>query len=78
MLSDFVFSGDLPLFFRNVLMNCRSEICRISARTCFEVTDCNFFCLYIVGVTDEFQQYTLKACDVQQHECFENNFQACV
>jgi hypothetical protein len=42
MLKDFLFSGDLPLFFRNALMNCRSEICRISARTCFEVMDCNF------------------------------------
>jgi hypothetical protein len=79
MFSDFVFSGDLPLLFWNALINCRSEICRISVRTCFEVTDCNFFfSLYIVGVTDEFQQYALKVCNVQQHGCFENNFQACV
>jgi len=49
VLSDFVFSGDVPLFFRNAIMNYRSENCRISARTCFEVTDSNFFfSLYIV------------------------------
>jgi hypothetical protein len=49
MLSDFVFGGDVHLFYRNVIMNYRSEICRVSARKCFEVTDCNFFLsLYIV------------------------------
>jgi hypothetical protein len=57
-------------------MNYRSEICRISARTCFEVTHFNFLACTSFGVTDEFQQYALKACNVQQYGCFENNFQA--
>lgn len=79
VLSDFVFSGELPLFFRNSIMNYRSEICRISARTCFEVTDCKFFLVCtLFGVTGEFQQYALKSYDIQQHGCFENNFQTCV
>ena len=51
MLSDFVFNGDVPLFFRNAIMNYLSEICRISARMCFEVTDCNFFSLYKVLIS---------------------------
>jgi len=52
MLSDFVFSGDVPLFFRNGIMNYRSEILGFLPE---RVLNCNFFLVCtLFDVTDEF------------------------